>query len=693
MKKGIATLLIIVLSFYVSVQTTFALTSDEIHSNEALLVNMNTDEVIFHKDTNPNRVPIASLTKLMTYAVVLDEIPDLENTRIVVPDGLVDEMKARYASRADLIDGYEYSALDLLYGMMLPSGCDAAETLARYIGNGDPSVFVAKMNQKAQALGMYNTQYIDSYGIGTATEENESTEEDQYKLIKYLYNKAYFKQIISTEYYVIYGTKDDQVDEDGLRNTNYLIGQYSGGAYYNPYSIGGKTGSLDVAGKCLITVAQKGDLEVVAITLGVPGEARSSDDYNLTDHNKLFDYAFGLTQNITIDLGPEYRSVEAGKMHKIEYTTSEETTVTWTSDDPSVATIDENGIVTGVSQGQTTITANTSTGNLDYTIVSVDFYNGVHTKYSTGPSNGDGTWGPIDYSIIKNKGFDYVIIRAGYGDDSEDRTFLQNFQSAVDNEMNIGIWFEGYAETVDEAEAEANNLVAILNKVSNLKDKINLPVLYNLYYLDISNPISLLEITSAFQNILNSNGYDVMLELGRTKLSTMDLETLAEQGVDLSVMYRSLPPDFKTTMQAGNTDASIWNYKVNAYLGNNLGTNGQLSLMYMKYKKIPTIHKEYVEEQKEQEQETVEEQTTTETQTTIIYASKCSNKQEDNQINTNLLLPKADNKLKSALEYEDDNTEVDVKEQKDLSFIFILIMIILLAIVALIIKYILDNKE
>jgi D-alanyl-D-alanine carboxypeptidase len=68
---------------------------------------------------------------------------------------------------------------------MLPSGCDAAEVLARYIGGGDSSVFVQKMNEKALALGMTHTHYLDSYGIGTAEEENISTEEDLYLLMKY----------------------------------------------------------------------------------------------------------------------------------------------------------------------------------------------------------------------------------------------------------------------------------------------------------------------------------------------------------------------------------------------------------------------------------------------------------------------------------------------------------------------------
>lgn len=680
MNKNIKYLFILIFTLLLSYTNVFALTSEDIHSNEALLVNMNTDQILFEKNTNMGAVPIASLTKLMTYAVVIDEVQDLENTKIVVPDGLVEYMKSRGASRADLIDGYEYSVLDLLYGLMLPSGCDAAEVLAIHIGGGDPSVFVQKMNAKAKSLGMYDTYYVDSYGIGTATEENMSTEQDLYKLIKYVYKLPYFKQIISTEYHNIIGTKGEETDIDSVRNTNYLMGEYSGGEYYNPYSIGGKTGNLYVAGKCLITLAKKGDLEVVAITLGVPGESGSAYDYNLTDHNILFEYAFNeYTENIIIDIGPEYRSVEQGKQLKIDATTSKETTITWTSSDEAVATVDQNGIVTAISQGQTKITATTATGNLAYTYVSVDFYNGVHTKYSSGPENDNGGWDPIDYKILKDKGFDYVMIRAGYGDSTEDNTFLANIENALNNEMNVGIWYEGYAKTKEEAEKEANNLVSILSKITSLKDKINLPILYNLLNSKATDPNVLLEITQTFKKILNDNGYEVMLEIGKTKLSTMNTEEINNNNIDVSIIYRSLLPDFKTVMTANTKEADIWNYKSGAYLGKELGPNSSLSLMYMKYKKLNTIHKEYIKEENTSEVIIID----TNNKKTIKVNRKqylIGNEEEkviettNKEESTDNIDVKIDDKKEKSNKKEDNNKE----EKEENNFIWVIVVIGLL---------------
>lgn len=663
--KKIVLILILLITAFIFNDNVYALTNNDIYSNEALLVNMNNDEVLFSKNTSDQAVPIASLTKLMTYAVVIDEISDLENTKIVVPDGLVQEMRNRGASRAGLIDGYEYSALDLLYGMMLPSGCDAAEVLARYIGGGDPSIFVNKMNAKAQELGMNNTLYIDSYGIGTATADNMSTEQDIYKLIKYIYRLPYFQKIISTEYYNITGKHGEQTNVSNVRNTNYLMGEYSGGAYYNPYSIGGKTGTLSVAGKCLVTIAKKGNLLVAAITLGVPNQYGSNYDYNLTDNNKLLNYAFNeYTENITIDIGPEYRSVELGKQHKIDATTSADTNIIWTSADESVATVDQNGIVTAISRGQTKITAKTSTGNIAYTYVSVDFYNGLHTKYSSGTATGD-IYEPIDYSFVKNKGIDYVIIRAGYGPTNIDNTFYNNFINAKNNGLNIGIWFEGYAETKEEAENEANNLVSILNNVNVDKSKINLPVFYNLLYSPETDPNKLLLIFNAFKNIMISNGYDVVLELDSDRLLTMNLE-----GIDISVVDREYLPNLKTSKNINDVQVPFWNYKSNAYMGNFMGTNGQLSLMYMYYKKINTIHKEYIKEEQYNQQEVLYSNSNIVTTNTKKYATQNTKVEEDSTSNDRVTIKSNKTKTKKK-----SSNEKEVKEEKDNSWIFIAVAI------------------
>lgn len=252
-----------------------------IHSREVLVVNNETQRVMYEKNTCKSSVPIASLTKLMTYAVVCDIFDDF-SAQIVVDGRIVEELKQHGASMAGLKVGYSYTVKNLLYGLMLPSGCDAAKVLASHIGEEE---FVQKMNEKAIELGMYDTHFADSSGLGTDNENNVSTTKDIYLLFSYLIiHCPFFVDIISTPTCIIGGVgKDGTKEKHEIKNTNCLIDRNS--QYFNPNVVGGKTGTLNAAGRCLVAFAQKGDRHIIVVTLGVPGDI--STYYNFSDANKL----------------------------------------------------------------------------------------------------------------------------------------------------------------------------------------------------------------------------------------------------------------------------------------------------------------------------------------------------------------------------------------------------------------------
>lgn len=600
----LAAALLVLQVFYFKIPVVYALEDSDIFSNEALVVDIKTDEVLYSKNTKTESVEIASLTKIMTYVLSIENIEDL-NTKIIVPVGTRQNIIDQDGSNAGLEDGYEYTALELLYGLMLPSGCDAADVLAEHISNNDYNKFVEMMNQKAAELGMNDTVFYSASGLERDGMNNVSTEQDLYKLAKYAFDMPYFKEIIGTEYYEITGEKGEATDSDTVRNTNYMMGEYNGGEYYYLYSLGGKTGNTGGAGRCLISYASKGDLEVVAITLGVPHE---HSNYHLTDHKKLFTYVFDeFTENVTVDIGSEYKSVEIGKKIQIIPITSEETEITWKSSDESVATVNEYGVVTGIKLGQAKITATTKTGNQDYAYVSVGFYNGIDVKYSAGPSDPNGIlgYGPIDWSVVKNYGIDFAIIRAGYAlnnNPDSDPYFETNIKGASENDLNIMISFDGYATSKEYAEKEADYLVKYLNEtIPEYLSGIKLPIVYNLFNSSVSDITTLTNVIFAFENKMNEYGYDVVVELGKTKLSTMDLEAITSSGVSLYIIYRPYVPDFQEKMFAtsgGNRyDADIWQYRADAYFGNTgIGKNIIMTAMYMDYITIDTSHEKYEEE-------------------------------------------------------------------------------------------------
>ena len=136
----------------------------EINSEHAILYNMNDDIVIFEKNAD-ERTYIASLTKIMTTIVAIENIDDVDET-VSVPYEALDGLIAANASVAGFYSGQRVTYLDLLYGVMLPSGADATRTLAYYI-SGNEEEFVKLMNDKAIELGLTNTHFANTSGLDT----------------------------------------------------------------------------------------------------------------------------------------------------------------------------------------------------------------------------------------------------------------------------------------------------------------------------------------------------------------------------------------------------------------------------------------------------------------------------------------------------------------------------------------------
>ena len=601
-KRFLTMLLAVLLLMGLTVPSAMALEPTDIFSYEALVVDRNTDAVLYSKNTNSGSVEIASLTKVMTYVLSIENIADL-SVKIEVPAGTQAAIAAQDGSNASLEDGYEYTALDLLYGLMLPSGCDAADVLAEHVAAITGRDFIEMMNEKALELGMEHTVFYSASGLSDKYGNNNiSTEQDLYKLAKYAYNLPYFRKIIATEFYDFIGTNGENVDDNTVQNTNYMMGEYNGAEYYYIYSQGGKTGNTEGAGRCLLSYAKKGDLELVAITLGVPNE---HSNYHLTDHKKLLEYVFNTySENITVDLGTEYKSVAISEKLELIPTTSEETPITWTSSDPTVAEVNEYGIVTGLKLGQARITATTSTGNQDYTYVSVGFYNGVDVKYSAGPSDPNGIlgYGELDWSVVKNYGMDFAIIRAGYAYDNipdYDPYFVTNIQNAFAQGLNVMLSFDGYATNTSEAEEEAEYFLNYINdNIPNYLDRINLPVVYNLFLSSVSDPQVLKEVILAFQSKLEEAGYQIVVELGRTLMSTLDLAQITEAGADLYIISKPYVPNYQTRMHATSNgvayNADIWQYRGDAYFGDTgIAKRITMSAMYMDSFQVDTDHNIY----------------------------------------------------------------------------------------------------
>ena len=247
----------------------------EINSSHAILYNMNDNIVIFEKDAD-TKTYIASLTKIMTTIVAIENIEDINETVTIPYEGLEGLIEAN-ASVAGFKLGQKVTYKDLLYGILLPSGADAAKTIAYYI-SGSEDNFVDLMNEKAIALGLTNTHFANTTGLDT--DNHYSTVRDISIILKYALQNKIFKEIYTTNTYT---TSDNSLTFKSVYS-NYL-NRFN---IENKYIYGSKTGYTDKAGYCLSTIANYDGVEYLLITTNADGT--SNYPLHIMDANMIYDY-------------------------------------------------------------------------------------------------------------------------------------------------------------------------------------------------------------------------------------------------------------------------------------------------------------------------------------------------------------------------------------------------------------------
>jgi serine-type D-Ala-D-Ala carboxypeptidase (penicillin-binding protein 5/6) len=202
--------------------------------------------------------PMGSITKVMTAYVVI-EAGDL-NRVITVPSGITGYDNAYGASTAGLVPGEKLTALQLLYALLLPSGCDAAYTLATAYGKGGSrSQFIAQMNATAVRLGLSKTHFSDFSGLPDPGEYTTySTVRDLVSLGRDAMRLPAFRSIVGTRTYRLAAASGHRAHV--WTNLNPLLGRYAG-------ATGVKTGFTAAAGDCLLFTATRGGKELIGVVL------------------------------------------------------------------------------------------------------------------------------------------------------------------------------------------------------------------------------------------------------------------------------------------------------------------------------------------------------------------------------------------------------------------------------------------
>lgn len=208
---------------------------------------------------------MASTTKIMTTIVILEKADLNEKVTVSAKAG------GTGGSRLGLKRGDKVSVRDLLYGLMLRSGNDAAVALAEHVG-GSVKGFAELMNEKAIELGLTNTHFVTPHGLDDAN--HYTTALELAKLTDYAMDNETFAKIVGTKSTTIYINNQPRQ----INNTNELLGVLNG-------VVGVKTGFTNNAGRCLVTETKRNNMDIITIVLGADTKKdRTKDSVNLIEY-------------------------------------------------------------------------------------------------------------------------------------------------------------------------------------------------------------------------------------------------------------------------------------------------------------------------------------------------------------------------------------------------------------------------
>lgn len=248
-------------------------------SPNAILEEVETGKVLADKKADEKIYP-ASLTKIMTAVLAVENIGDLQE-RITVPEEIFPKLYEEGASMAGFCPGEEAVGLDLLYGVLLPSGAECCLTFAERIA-GSEEAFVDMMNEKAKELGMEHTHFTNSTGL--QDEDHYSTVRDISVLLRYALAGDTFRQVFTSS---SYSTNPSACHPEGFTFYSTMFQEMNSASVTGGEILGGKTGYTKEAGLCLASLAVIGQKEYILITAHARGD-HETRQYHVEDAVKVY---------------------------------------------------------------------------------------------------------------------------------------------------------------------------------------------------------------------------------------------------------------------------------------------------------------------------------------------------------------------------------------------------------------------
>ncbi len=251
-------------------------TGVEITAKSAMLVSLDTDEILFEKNADKKVYP-AAITKIMTALLILESDKYDPNAKIAMSEEALDLISGTGSSVSLMKAGQEITQLDLLYMVLMSSYGDCTLLAAIHYG-GSVENFVKMMNDRAKKMGLKNTHYENP--IGLHHQNNYTTARDTYILTQEALKNETFKEVCESTRYTVKSI--NRV----LSTTNSL--QDNTTDYFYTYAKGVKAGFTNESGRCLVSTASYNGYNYICIVFGCPPESKN----NFTESRELFRWAF-----------------------------------------------------------------------------------------------------------------------------------------------------------------------------------------------------------------------------------------------------------------------------------------------------------------------------------------------------------------------------------------------------------------
>lgn len=253
-----------------------SISSDNLYSPNAILLSLKDQTILMQKNIE-GRVYPASLTKMMTAIIAIENLTDLKE-EIELTDSMFQGLYEANASMAGFQPGEKVRAIDLIYGALLPSGAESCIGLAHQVA-GSEQAFVRMMNQKAAELGMTNTNFKNTTGLHD--KNHYTTVEDLAILLSYALQNDTYRDVFTSSRY---STQPTNKHPDGITfySTMFEKLKLNDQSIVTGEILGGKTGFTDKAGLCLASLAKVDKKEYILITVGAKGN-QYTEQYNITD--------------------------------------------------------------------------------------------------------------------------------------------------------------------------------------------------------------------------------------------------------------------------------------------------------------------------------------------------------------------------------------------------------------------------